>query len=131
MCARWCASVFVVFMSSGGRLSLQSSFPGLGSQLGKGTKKDFQLSVLQRTYSQTHTHFFFPIFGNFLFLRKAMFPSSLIQDNCSLSQALKPITPTSHCWQSITVLSFSFYPTTCCRLFFFFLPPHVGHLDLF
>lgn len=94
--------------------------PWIRISIGEGDKKGLSAQrPAEDILPNTHTHIF-SYFCHFLFLRKAMFPSSPIQDNCSLSQAPKPITPTSHCWQSITVLSFSFYPPTCCHLLFFF-----------
>ena len=114
-----------------GRLNLRSSFPWLGSQLGRQTNAP----PLQPEWSEgdMHRHLITAeTDGPYQpphpsdFFSSSMFSSSVIRDNWSLSEILEPITPTAQCWHShplhlshspLTFLSHS--ATSHCT---FFLP---------
>lgn len=73
------------------------------SLLGKGTNMPFNSNGLQKTYTSSHTDTHHKLQLSLLFLWFLLFsslPSPLIKDKWSLSEILKPITLTSHCWHS-------------------------------
>lgn len=91
-------------------LNFKSSFPPITISVGKRDIYDLQLEWTAEdmpllTWVHTHTNNFFFPFLWFLLPKNTMFSSSLIQDNWSLSEILKPVTLASHCCRSNSLQS--------------------------